>query len=165
MSKTVLFQTILFSTSREFYSIWNIRGAFNKFTNFFVQAFNIVLDASKFSILLLYMLWDDRLIFMISGSNEHLKQELEYSQQKPDCHSWWISKMQSGREEERYAIKFCFKLGKNAIRWKLDLLLWPRDRGSKLALPDRRRPEWTNPPLFWQHWHDLHGMGSHWTDS
>ena len=29
------------------------------------------------------------------------------------CHSWWISKMQSGREdtlEERYAIKFCFKL-------------------------------------------------------
>ncbi len=33
------------------------------------------------------------------------------------CHSWWISKMQSGREntlEERYAIKFCFKLGINA---------------------------------------------------
>ena len=30
---------------------------------------------------------------------------------------WWISKMQSGREdtlEERYAIKFCFKLRKNA---------------------------------------------------
>ena len=37
--------------------------------------------------------------------------------QKPDCHSWWISKMQSGREDtlkERYAIKFRFKLGKNA---------------------------------------------------
>ena len=36
---------------------------------------------------------------------------------KPDCHSWWISKMQSGPEdtlEERYAIKLCFKLGKNA---------------------------------------------------
>ena len=32
----------------------------------------------------------------------------------PDCHSWWISKMLPGREEERYAIKFCFKLGKNA---------------------------------------------------
>ena len=35
----------------------------------------------------------------------------------PDCHSWLISKIQSGREdilEERYAIKFCFKLGKNA---------------------------------------------------
>ena len=34
-----------------------------------------------------------------------------------DCHSWWISKMQSRRQEtleERYAIKFCSKLGKNA---------------------------------------------------
>ena len=31
-----------------------------------------------------------------------------------DCHSWWISKMQSELEEKRYAIKFCFKLGKNA---------------------------------------------------
>ena len=30
---------------------------------------------------------------------------------KLDCHSWWISKMQSGREdtlEEWYAMKFCF---------------------------------------------------------
>ena len=36
---------------------------------------------------------------------------------KPDFRSWWISKMQSGREdtlEERYAKKLCFKLGKNA---------------------------------------------------
>ena len=42
---------------------------------------------------------------------------MEYTLQKPNCHSWWISKIQSGREdtlEERYAIKFCFKLGKNA---------------------------------------------------
>ena len=49
------------------------------------------------------------------ASNEQLQQELEYTQLKPDCHSWWISKMQSGREdtlEERYAIKLCFKLGK-----------------------------------------------------
>ena len=47
---------------------------------------------------------------MISGSNEQLQQELEYTLLKPYCHSWWISKMQSGREdtlEERYAIKFC----------------------------------------------------------
>ena len=67
--------------------------------------------------LLLYILWDDWPIFMISYSNEQLQQELEYTLLKPDCHSWWISKMQSGREdtlEERYAIKFCFKLGKNA---------------------------------------------------
>ena len=54
---------------------------------------------------------------MISGSKEQLQQQLEYALLKPDCHSWWISKMQSGREdalEERYTIEFCFKLGKNA---------------------------------------------------
>ena len=54
---------------------------------------------------------------MISALKEQLQQELEYALLKPDCHSWWIPKMQSGREdtlEERYAIKFCFKLGKNA---------------------------------------------------
>ena len=64
--------------------------------------------------LLLYILWDDWLIFMISASNEQLQQQLEYTLLKPDCHSWWISKMQSDTLEERYAIKFCFKLGKNA---------------------------------------------------
>ena len=53
---------------------------------------------------------------MISDSIEQLQQQLEYTLLKPDCHSWWISKMQSGRGdtlEERYAIKFCFKLEKN----------------------------------------------------
>ena len=67
--------------------------------------------------LLLYILWDDWPVFMISASNEQLQQELEYTLLQPDCHSWWISKMQSGREDnlqERYAMKFCFKLGKNA---------------------------------------------------
>ena len=65
--------------------------------------------------LLLYILWDDRPIFMISGSNEQLQQESEYTLLKPDCHSWWISKMQSGLEDtfgERYPIRFCSKLGK-----------------------------------------------------
>ena len=87
------------------------------FQTFFVQAFKILVDSWKFTMLLLYILWDDWIIFMISGSNEQLQQELEYTILKPDRHSWWISKMQSGREdtlEERYAIKFCFKLGKNA---------------------------------------------------
>ena len=53
---------------------------------------------------------------MISGSNKQLQQELEYTLLKLDCHSWWISKMQSGREdilEERYAVKFSFYLRKN----------------------------------------------------
>ena len=65
--------------------------------------------------LLLYILWDDWPIFMNSRSNEQLQQQ--YILLKPDYHSWWISKMQSGREdslEEWYAIKFFFKLGKNA---------------------------------------------------
>ena len=94
-----------------------IRGTFNTFTDLFVRASKIAVDSWKFSRLLLYMLWDDWPIFMISSSNEQLQQELEYTLLKPDCHSLWISKMQSGREdtlEERYAIKFCFKLGKNA---------------------------------------------------
>ena len=43
-----------------------------------------------------------------------IQQQLEYTLLKPDCHSWWNSKMQSDTLEERYAIKFCFKLGKNA---------------------------------------------------
>ena len=87
------------------------------FQTFFVWAFKIVVDTWKFSMLLLYILWDDRPIFRISRSNQQLQQQLECTLLKPDCHSWWISKMQSGREdtlEEWYAIKFCFKLGKNA---------------------------------------------------
>ena len=86
----------------------DIRGAFNRFPDFFVRAFKIVVDSSKFSMLLLYI-WDDWPIFRIPGS--------EYTLLKPDCHSWSISKMQSRREDtlkERYTIKFCFKLGKNA---------------------------------------------------
>ena len=51
---------------------------------------------------------------MISGSNEQLQQQLKYTLLKPDCHSWWISKMQWGHLDELYAIKLCFKLGKNA---------------------------------------------------
>ena len=84
------------------------------FQIFFVWALKIVVDFWKYTMLLL---WDDRPIFMISASNEHLQQELEHTLLKPGCHSLWISKMQSGREdalEERYAIKLCFKLGKNA---------------------------------------------------
>ena len=70
-----------------------------RFQPFFVQAFKIVVDSWKFSMLLLNILWDDWSIFMISVSNEHLQQELEYTLQKPDCHRWWISKMQSGCED------------------------------------------------------------------
>ena len=80
------------------------------FQTFFVLAFRIVEDSWKFSMLLLYILWDNWPIFMTSASNEQLQQQLECTILKPDCHSWWISKMQSDTFEERYAIKFCFKL-------------------------------------------------------
>ena len=103
------------------------------FQTFFEWAFKIVVDSWKFSILLLYILWDDWPIFMISGSNQQLQQEFEYTLLKPDCHSWWISKMQSEFEdplEEWYAIKFCFKLGKmpqkrmECFRLLLEYLAW-----------------------------------------
>ena len=65
---------------------------------------------------------------MISGLKEQLLQELEYTLLKTDCHSWWTSKMQSEREdtlEERYAIKFSFKLGKMQLkRMECFRLLW-----------------------------------------
>ena len=83
------------------------------FQTFFVWAFKIVVDSWKFSMLLLYILWDDWPIFMISASNELLQQELEYTLQKPDCHSWWISKIKSDTLKKQYAIRFCVKLGKN----------------------------------------------------
>ena len=124
------------------------------FQTFFVREFKIVIDSWKFSILLLYILWDARSIFMISNSNEQLQQQLEYTLLKPDCHSWWISKMQSGRGDilkERDPIKFCFKLGKKCRAMKAGstaMTKRPRDRvpsGSMLALLDPRMPDRANP--------------------
>ena len=99
------------------------------FHTFYVQIFKIVVDSWKFSMLLLYILWDDWTIFMISGSYELLHQQFEYILLKPDCYSWWISKMQSGLEdilEERYDIKFCFKHGKKCYRnlWNASDSFW-----------------------------------------
>ena len=56
---------------------------------------------------------------MISASNEQLQKEFEYTLLKPDCHSWWISKMQSDTLEERYAIKYmeCFRLLLEHLAW------------------------------------------------
>ena len=81
------------------------------FQTFSVHAFKFVVDSGKFSMLLLYIVWDDRPIFMISGSNQQLQQQLEFTLLKPDCHSWGIPKMQSGREEDDMQ-QNCFKLGK-----------------------------------------------------
>ena len=66
---------------------------------FFERAFKIVVDSWKFTMLLLYILCDDWPIFMISGWNQQLQQESEYTLLKPGRHSRWISKMQSRRED------------------------------------------------------------------
>ena len=106
------------------------RGAYDKFPNFFGWAFKIVVDFWKFRILLLYILWDDWPIYIISISSEQLQQQLEYTLLNPDCHNWWISKMPSDTLEERYAMKFCFKLGKMSQKCMecftllFDLLAW-----------------------------------------
>ena len=81
------------------------------FQTFFEWAFKIVVDSWKFSMLLLYILWDDWPTFMISGSNEQLLQQLEYTQLKSR-----LSQLVNFKNAiwQFYAIKLCFKFGKNA---------------------------------------------------
>ena len=57
------------------------------FMTFLVLELKFVVDSWKFSMLLLYILWADLPISMISGSKEQLQQELEYTLVKADCHS------------------------------------------------------------------------------
>ena len=66
------------------------------FQTFFVWAFKIVVDSWRFSMLFLYIIWDDWPIFIISGSNEAgfgihpTKAWLK----------WWISKMVNFKNEK-----------------------------------------------------------------
>ena len=78
------------------------------FKTFFVQAFKIMVDSWTFTMLLRYILWDDWPIFMISGSNEQLQQQLEYTLLKTDCHRWWFSKMQSDPQRRIICTKIMF---------------------------------------------------------
>ena len=59
----------------------------------------------------------------------------------------------------------------------LDLLLWPRDHETKFPVDacwlsqtqegetEQIHPQTFDDPFFWLHWHDLHALDSHWTDS
>ena len=61
--------------------------------------------------------------------------------------------------------------------WKLDLLLWPRDQETEFPMEacwlsqtqegqtEQIHPQTFDDPFFWEHWHDLHALGSYWTDS
>ena len=63
------------------------------------------------------------------------------------------------------------------LRWKLDLLLWSRDQKAEFPVEacwvsqtqegqtEQIHRQTFGDPFFWQHWHDLHALGSHWTDS
>ena len=67
--------------------------------------------------------------------------------------------------EERYAIKFCFKLGQNAMKWKLDLLLWSREQETAfpgeacwLSQPQEGQTEQIYPQTFDDPFFDRTGM-------
>ena len=58
---------------------------------------------------------------------------------------------------------------------KLDQLLWPRDQEfpvetcwlsqTQEGQTEQIHPQTFDDPFFLQHWHDLHPLGSHWTES
>ena len=90
-----------------FLHFMNIRGEFNKYPHFFLQAFKIVVENSVCYCYTSYEMNDQSYDFRFkwtatAGIGIHLL--------KPDGHSWWILKMQFGREEERYARKLCLNL-------------------------------------------------------
>ena len=95
----------------------------------------------------------------------------------------WLSQLENFKNAiwtlgERFAIKFCFKLGKNAMRWKLDLLLWPRDQETEFPvetcclsqtqerLTEQIRPQTFDGPFFSiaLAWSTCTGF-PHWPDS
>ena len=112
----------------KFFVLMKVRGDFNKFPNFFfVQAFKIVIDSWKFSILLLYILWDDWPIFYYFRFKGIATAGIGIHPTKA-----WLLQLVNFKNaiwtlEERYAIKFCFKLGKNATETygRLQTAFWP----------------------------------------
>ena len=82
----------------------------------------------------------------------------------------WLSELLNFKNaiwtlEERYAIKFWFKLGKNAMRSKLDLLLWPRDQETEfpveacwLSQTQESQTEQIHPQTFDDPFFDNTGM-------
>ena len=62
------------------------------------------------------------------------------------------------------------------LRWKLHLLLWPSDQETNFPVEaywlsqtlegqtEQIHSQTVDYLFFWQHWHDLNALGSHWTD-
>ena len=69
------------------------------------------------------------------------------------------------------------QMRKNNNNHKLDLLLWPRDQETELLVEacwlsqtqeeqtEQIHPQTFDNPFYWLYRHDLHALGSHWTDS
>ena len=138
--------------------IKHIRGTFNKFPDFFRMGIENCRRLLKIQYVItihlmrwLTNLYDFRFKWTATAAIGIHPTKAWLSQLVNFKNAFWTW-------EEWYAIKFCFKLGKNAMRWKLNLLLWPRDQETEfpveacLALPDSRRPERerASPPTnFW----------------
>ena len=99
---------------------------------------------------------------MISGSNKQLQQQLEYTKA-------WLSQLVN-LKKERYAIKFCFKLGKMSCNESWIYCYDPETEFPVQACwlsqtqegqTEQIHPQTFDDPFFWQHWHDLHAVGSH----
>ena len=90
---------------------------------------------------------------------------LREDQKERRCHD--------NREIESRAYQFIFHSSwcSGDLRWKLDPLLWPRDRvpsgwmQTQEGQTEQIHSQTFDDPFFWQHWHDLHTLGSHWTDN
>ena len=91
------------------------------FHTFFVLVFKIVVDSWNFSMLLLYILWDDWPIFMVSRSNQQLQQELEYTLLKPVQQVHWRRRRLLRRGLEFHVCTINKSAHKKKV-WKL--ILW-----------------------------------------
>ena len=83
-----------------------------------------------------------------------------------------LSRQQGDGRADQYRSRSSWCSGD--LRWKLDLLLWPRDQETEFPVDacwlsrsqtEQIPPKAFDDPFFWQHWHDLHAQGFHWTDS
>ena len=138
-----------------------IRGAFNKFPDFFcTDIYNFRwLSKIQYIIVIHRMRWltnfyDFRLKWTATAAIGIHPTKAWLSQLVNFKNAIWTS-------EERYAIKFCFKLGKNTMRWKLDLLLWPREQETEFPVEacwlsqiqedqtEKIHPQTSDDPFFW----------------
>ena len=99
------------------WGLHHIRDAFNKFTDLFLYRDLELSKTLENSLCYCYKSYEKTDRFYDLRFKWTAKAGIEYTLLKPDCHSWSISKMRSGREdtlEKRYAIKSYSKLVKNA---------------------------------------------------